>query len=136
MNFENLLKENLGKENVFLNEPMSKHTSFKVGGPADFFVKIDSITSLKYVIEISKKYEIPLFILGNGSNILVRDKGIRGIVCKIEINKFEILENGEDIFVTIGSGNKNGEISHKLLNLEISGFEFASRNSRKLAEEL
>lgn len=136
MNFENLLKENLGKENVFLNEPMSKYTSFKVGGPADFFVKIDSITSLKYVIEISKKYEIPLFILGNGSNILVRDKGIRGIVCKIEINKFEILENGEDIFVTIGSGNKNGEISHKLLSLEISGFEFASRNSRKLAEEL
>ena len=130
MNPESLLKQKLGTENVLLNEKMSKHTSFKVGGMADFFVKVDSIEKIKYVLEISKTCGVPIFILGNGSNILVRDKGIHGIVCKIEINKFEIEESEDEIFVTVGSGNKNGAVSQKLLNLEITGFEFASRNTR------
>lgn len=133
MNYIDLLKENLGAENVYLNEDMSKHTSFKTGGPADSFVKVDSIEKVKYVLKISKENNIPLFILGNGSNILVTDKGIRGIVCKINIDKFEIEEKEDGVFVTIGSGNKNAIISQKLLNLEIEGFEFASRNSRKFA---
>lgn len=131
MDYIELLKENLGYKNIYLNEDMSKHTSFKTGGTADVFVKVDDIKKVKYVQQISKKYNIPLFILGNGSNILVLDKGIRGIVCKIEIDKFEIEEKEDGFFVTIGSGSKNGVIAQKLLNLEIQGFEFASRNSRK-----
>lgn len=131
MEYIELLKEKLGIENVLLNEDMSKHTSFKTGGLADCFVKITTAEDLKYVLKISRKYNIPLFILGNGSNILVLDKGIRGIVCKINIDKFEIKENENEIFVTVGSGNKNAIVAQKLLNLEISGFEFASRNSRK-----
>lgn len=131
MEYIELLKEKLGIENVLLNEDMSKHTSFKTGGPADIFAKIRTAEDLKYVLEISRKYNIPLFILGNGSNILVMDKGIRGIVCKINIDKFEIKESENEIFVTVGSGNKNAIVAQKLLNLEISGFEFASRNSRK-----
>lgn len=130
MNYIDLLKEKLGMENVFADEPMSKHTSFKVGGNADFFVKVDNVEKIKNVLEISKKCNIPFFILGNGSNILVRDKGIRGIVCKIDIDKFEVEEKEEEVFVTVGSGSKNGVISQKLLNLEIEGFEFASRNTR------
>ncbi|MDE5830725.1 MAG: FAD-binding protein [Clostridia bacterium] len=133
MNYIDLLKENLGAENVYLNEDMSKHTSFKTGGPADSFVKVDSIEKVKYVLKISKENNIPLFILGNGSNILVTDKGIRGIVCKINIDKFEIEEKEDEVFVTIGSGSKNAVIAQKLLNLEIEGFEFASRNPRKFA---
>lgn len=129
MNPESLLKEKLGIKNVLINEKMSKHTSFKVGGCADFFVKVDNVEKLNSVLEISNKYNIPIFIIGNGSNILVRDKGIRGIVCKIDIKKIEIEENEEETLVIVGSGVKNGILSQKLLSLEIEGFEFASRNS-------
>ena len=122
----NLLKEKLGDENVIENELMSKHTSFKVGGPADIFVKIDSIEKLQYVLKVATEKNIPILFLGNGSNILVTDKGIRGIVCKIELKKLEITENGNDIFVTVGSGMKNGVLAQKLLDNEITGFEFAS----------
>lgn len=131
MNIEFDLKENLGNENVYINEPMSKHTSFKIGGDADYFVKIQNIDSLKYVLQLVKENDLPLFILGNGSNILVSDKGIRGIVCQIQIDKFEVKESKDDILVTLGAGCKNAFIAQKLANLEIKGFEFASGIPRK-----
>ena len=62
---EKILKEILGKENVLVNEDMAKHTSFKTGGKADFFVKVYDIDSLKAVLKISREGNIPLFILGN-----------------------------------------------------------------------
>ena len=121
-----MLRKKIDKKDIFSNEDMSKHTTFKTGGKADTFVKVDSIENLKYVLQISKENNIPLFILGNGSNILVTDKGIRGIVCQIDIKKFEIKEKGKYIFVTCGSGEKNGGLAQKLLQEEIEGFEFAS----------
>lgn len=126
----------LENKNFLLNEEMSKHTSFKTGGKADFFTKINNLEELKFVLDFSKEIEKPLFILGNGSNILVRDKGIRGIVCQVGIDKFEIEEKGDNIFVCLGSGSKNAIVSTKLLNLGIEGFEFASRNTTELLEEL
>lgn len=126
MDIVDLLKENTGNENVLIDEHMSKHTSFKTGGKADIFVKIDNIDALKYVLKLSREKNIPIFILGNGSNILVRDKGIRGIVCKINIEKFEVKEENDCVFVTVGSGVKNAILAQKLLNLNITGFEFAS----------
>ncbi len=97
------LNKKLGEQNVLINEPMSNHTSFKIGGPADIFVKVNTEENLKYVLQTAKENSIPLFILGNGSNILVTDKGIRGIVCKIELDKFIIEEKDDDIYVTLGS---------------------------------
>ena len=126
MDYIDVLKKNIGEENVFINEPMSKHTTFKVGGPADVLVKIKTINDLQKVLNIAAENKIPVYTIGNGSNILVTDKGIRGIVCKIEINRFEITENGKDILVTVGSGMKNSILSQKLLELEITGFEFAA----------
>lgn len=126
MDYIELLKQKLGKEKVLLNEPMSKHTSFKIGGNADIFIKANNIQDLQFILKIVKENNIPLFVLGNGSNLLVSDKGIRGIVCKIDINKFEIEEKGDFVLITVGSGNKNAEVAQKLLNLEITGFEFAS----------
>lgn len=126
MEIINVLKDKLGNDNVLENEFMSKHTSFKVGGPADIFVKVDNIEKLQYVLNVSTENKIPIFILGNGSNVLVTDKGIRGIVCKIELDRFEITENGEDVFVTVGSGMKNAVLAKKLLNMEVTGFEFAA----------
>lgn len=101
MDIENKLKNEVGNEKVLINEKMSKHTSFKTGGTADFFVKIENTEDLKKVLKIANEYKMPLFILGNGSNILVKDNGIRGIVCKININKFEVEEKNNEIFVTV-----------------------------------
>lgn len=84
-----LLKNKLGEDKVRLNEPMSKHTTFRIGGPADIFVTVNNVEKLQYVLKLAREYELPIFIIGNGSNLLVRDKGIRGIVCKIAIKKFE-----------------------------------------------
>ena len=66
--------EFLTKEQIYLNEPMSKHTSFKIGGPADIFVKPKNIDELKDIIKIAKENNIQLTVIGNGSNLLVKDR--------------------------------------------------------------
>jgi len=117
-----ILTKEIKQEQINIDEPMKKHTSFKIGGNADIFVKIHTIEELKYVIKISKIEEIPLTVIGNGSNILVRDNGIRGIVVKLEFNQIMI----DGTVVTVGAGVKLGELGQRLLQKEITGFEFAS----------
>lgn len=68
----------LSKEQIYLNEPMSKHTSFKIGGPADIFVKPKNIDELKFILGIAKENDLPLTVIGNGSNLLVKDKRNKG----------------------------------------------------------
>lgn len=121
-----LLKEKIDTKDILENELMNKHTSFKVGGKADIFVKAHDIEQIKHVLKVSKENNIPLFILGNGSNIIVRDKGIRGITLKIDLKKIEIEKQEENVIVNVGAGNKLAEVAIKLLKEEISGFEFAS----------
>ena len=114
------------KENIYINEPMSKHTSFKIGGPAECFIKIKTIEQLKDILKYAQKEKIPLTIIGNGSNLLVSDDGIKGIVLKIEIEKIcQDIENGI-ILLTVGSGIKLGALAQKCLKEEVAGFEFAS----------
>ena len=110
------------KENVLFDEPMYKHTTFRIGGNADIFIKAKTIEQVEKVIKVSNKYEVPLYILGNGSNILVADKGIRGIVLKIEIDTLKIENN----IITVGAGRKLIELSHIALKNSLSGLEFAS----------
>lgn len=105
------------------NEPMSKHISFKTGGNADYYEKATSIDEIKKTIEFSKKNKIPLYIMGNGSNILVTDKGIRGVVLKIDIQNVEIEEDNEKVIITAGSGVKLMALAQKLLQNGITGFE-------------
>ena len=121
----NLLQKKINENNILLNEPMKKHTTFKIGGNADIFVKVNDIEQIKYVLQIVKENEIPLFILGNGSNILVKDEGIRGIVLKIELNKIQILEENK-IKVIVDAGVKLSQLAQKLYKNSIKGFEFAS----------
>lgn len=64
----------IDKDRVYLNEPMSKHTTFKVGGPADVFIKVNTLEELKYVINKCKEKNINLTVIGNGSNLLVKDR--------------------------------------------------------------
>ena len=115
------------KENIYINEPMSKHTSFKIGGPAECFIKIKTIEQLKNILKYVQKDNIQITVMGNGSNLLVSDNGIKGIVLKMELEKMicQDIENGI-ILLTVGSGIKLGALAQKCLKEEIAGFEFAS----------
>ena len=114
----------ISKDKIYIEEPMSKHTSFKIGGPAEYLIKIKTAEELKAILKLSKEKNIPLTIIGNGSNILVSDNGIKGIVLKIEIDTFEI--NEETLYIKVGSGVKLAFIAQKCLKQQIAGFEFAS----------
>lgn len=124
----NDLEKIISEESVILvNEPMSKHTSFKIGGNADIFIKAKTEEDIKQILKYSEGNNIPLTIVGNGSDLLVKDGGIRGIVVKVDIDIFKIEKiNDEDYIVTVGAGVKNGYVAQKLLIDEIEGFEFAS----------
>ena len=101
------------QENIYINEPMSKYTSFKIGGPAECLVKIKTIEQLKAILKYVREKDIDLTIIGNGSNILVSDDGIKGIVVKIEIDNLKIDKQDERILVTVGSGIKLGLLAQK-----------------------
>ena len=120
--YKQLIENGISKENIFLDEPMSKHTSFKTGGNADVFVKAYSIDEIKSILKISKENNIPLFVLGNGTNILVKDEGFRGIILQIKLENIET--NGTEVIV--GTGVKNGVLAKKLVDSSLAGFEFAS----------
>lgn len=125
MNIKEILENSkLNKENLYYNEPMAKHTSFKIGGPADVFIKVDNIEELKEILKLSKENKIPLTIIGNGSNILVTDKGIRGITAKLNFKNIKIeniADNKEKI--DVDAGVPVGLLAQKLLKEEITGFE-------------
>lgn len=145
----NLLVQKIPKDNILRNESMKKHTSFKIGGEAEFFVKAKNIEEIKHILSICKNNNIPLTIVGNGSNLLVKDNGIKGIVLKVDLDNIKI-ENIEDYniqnmldkenkwenikqnnnenyaIVTVGAGVTLGKLAQVLLKKSISGFEFAS----------
>ena len=117
-----LLEKKIDTSKIKTEEPMSKHTTFKVGGNAEIFVKIDEIQDLEYVLQIIKQENIPMYVIGNGSNILVKDNGIRGIVLSIEFDNIEIKENE----VIAGAGVKLIALSYKCAKCGLTGLEFAS----------
>ena len=124
----NLLINKISEENIYQNEPMSKHTSFKIGGNAEFFVKAKSVEEIQYILKICKENNIELTIVGNGSNLLVKDNGIKGIVLKIEIDNIDIENNHnqDTAIVTVGAGVLLAKLAQILLKNNLSGFEFAS----------
>lgn len=127
MNLEKLIDNlNISKEKIKYNEPMSKHTSFKIGGPAQCFINAENVEEIKQICKVASKNDINLTIIGNGSNLLVTDNGINGIVVKVNIKKFELEFSNDDVSLIVGAGNKLGEIAQKLLRNEITGFEFAA----------
>lgn len=119
-----MLKTNTNIENkIIFDEPMKKYTSFKIGGTADEFVKITNEEELKEALKYAKNKNLKITIIGNGSNLLVLDKGIRGIVIKIDIQKLEIEKKEKYAEITVGSGYKTMALGIKLMNEGISGFE-------------
>ncbi|WP_346939872.1 UDP-N-acetylmuramate dehydrogenase [uncultured Clostridium sp.] len=112
-----------GHENVKIDEPMKNHTSFKVGGPADVLVYPSNYEMVKDLINICKENKVDYFILGNGSNLIIRDGGIRGVVIKLgHINKIVVDEN----LVSAQCGAKLYSVADQALKNSLSGLEFAS----------
>lgn len=118
----NELIKYIDNKRVLKNEPMSNHTTFKIGGPADLFVKINTVEELKYTIEMCKLKKIPVTIIGNGSNVLVKDKGIRGVTIKLNFNDVEIID---DITLRVGAGVLLSKIANIAYKKGLSGLEFA-----------
>ncbi len=111
------------KEDIYINEPMSKHTTFKIGGPADVFVKVRTVEQIKKIVEFANLNGQPIQILGNGSNVLVKDKGIRGITVKICLDSYEFIDEEK---ARVQAGILNAKLARVLLEHSLSGFEFAS----------
>ena len=119
--YKELLKK-IPKENIYINEQMSKHTSLKIGGPADLFVKIKTLEELKYILKEAKGKNIPITIIGNGTNLLVKDNGIRGIVLQLKLDEIKI----DNTIIEAGSGALLPKVSKIAYENSLSGLEFAS----------
>lgn len=120
----NELLDIVGKENIMMDEPMKKHVSFRVGGPADILVRPINEEQLKEILLYIKSEEIPYLIIGNGSNLLVRDGGIRGVVVELSDNFSDFKIDGNKI--EIKAGALLSRIGNAALREELKGFEFAS----------
>ncbi len=118
----NRLKEISDKIIVLENEPMSRHTSFEIGGPAEIMVVPDSAEALAEVIKTVKG--VPLTVIGNGSNLLVNDNGIAGVVVKLSGTMNDI--NVEGNVITAGAGALLSKIGSVAKKESLAGFEFAS----------
>lgn len=113
----------LGEERVFTGEAMSRHTTFKIGGPTDYFLMPDKDTDVGRIVKICKESAIPYFILGNGSNLLVGDGGYRGAVIQIYKNMSAVTVEGTEI--TVQAGALLSSVAAAAKNAALTGFEFA-----------
>ena len=117
------LYEVVDKANIVIDEPMKNHTYFKVGGPADILVNPENVSEVQAVIKICKENGINYYLLGNGSNLLIKDGGIRGVVIKLsKLNKIQVQENK----ITAQSGATLYEVAQVALGQGLKGMEFAS----------
>ena len=114
----------LNKEKVYLDEPMKKHITFRVGGPADYFVTPSTVEEVKEIVALCKKEGMPYYILGNGSNLLVGDKGYRGVMIQIYKEMSGIEVDGE--IIRVQAGALLSRIGVTALEAGLQGFEFAA----------
>ena len=121
MDILNELLKYTGKENILINEPLKNHTTFKIGGEAMYIVTPSSIDEITGILKFLKTNNILFFILGNGSNILVKDEGFPGVVVKLGAPFSAISADGEKIIANAGVTLK--KISNLALEHSLSGFE-------------
>ena len=112
------------EEDILTEEPMSRHTTFRVGGEAQCFVRISDKEQLKKLIPYLRQIEVPYFILGNGSNLLVSDKGYEGVILQIG-NKMNTI-TVEGIHIRAQAGALLSQIAKCAYDKGLTGFEFAS----------
>ena len=117
------LKAVTAENRIFTDEPMKKHTTFRVGGPADILVQ-PKVTELAAVIRLCRKYDVPYQVIGNGSNLLVGDRGIRGLVIEMLSKEDEICV--EDDCITVGAGMLLSKTANRAADHGLTGMEFAA----------
>ncbi|MEE0713239.1 MAG: UDP-N-acetylmuramate dehydrogenase, partial [Blautia sp.] len=121
---ENMFCMTLGSDNVRLHEPMKKHTTFRIGGPADYYLCPHSTEELQKILQICKENKMEFFVLGNGSNLLVSDKGYRGVVIQLWKNFSDIVTKEDTI--TVKAGALLSKVAAEALEEGLTGMEFAS----------
>lgn len=112
-----------GCKNVIYNEPMSRHTTFKIGGNADVFITPETFDELVFCLNVCADNGIPVFLLGNGSNLLVSDEGIRGAV--VYLGGLDSIRQNEDGSITAFAGVKLSELCRFAQKSSLTGLEFA-----------
>ena len=121
--YKDLFNEIYEDSQIQLDAKMSEHIYFKVGGNVDILLNPNSVEQVKKTITICKQNNIPFYIIGNGSNLLVKDGGIRGVVIKLcSLNKIECSEN----VIKAECGALLKDVSNEAIKAELTGFEFAS----------
>jgi UDP-N-acetylmuramate dehydrogenase len=118
------LKGILSEENILIDEPMSRHTTFKTGGPARLFIRPTTAEELTKALEVVKTSGEEFFFLGNGSNLLVSDKGYEGVI--ISLAGLKKLSVSEDTKILAEAGALNSAIAALARDNELTGFEFAA----------
>ncbi len=124
LSFYNRMMDIIDEKRIYTDEPMKKHTTFRVGGNADFFVVPKTIYEVKRVVMLCMEQDMPYYVLGNGSNLLVGDKGYRGVVIQIYKEMNNIIVEGHKMRVQAGALlSKIGTVA---LEAGLTGFEFAA----------
>ena len=124
MGFYEELCSAAGSENVLRDEPMSAHTTFRIGGPADFFVTPSTAEQVGRVIAACRENQVPYYVIGNGSNLLVGDRGVRGVILQIFKHMKEIRVEGGKIYAQAGA--LLSKVAAAACEAELTGIEFAS----------
>lgn len=117
-------QEIAGTEQVLIQEPMKNHTTFRIGGPAACFVRPQDAGQVERILHICRENEVPWFILGNGSNLLVSDRGFDGVIIQIYRNMSRIQVSGHHM--TVQAGALLSAVAKQALREGLSGLEFAS----------
>ena len=118
------LEKVITKGTILTGEPMSRHTSFQIGGPADVFVQPATGDEVRQAICLAREEQIPFFVVGNGSNLLVSDDGFRGMIIQIGRNLQEISVVDDEIYVQAGA--LLSRVARTALEHELTGMEFAA----------
>ena len=128
MDFAKELTEIYGEDRVRLNESMAEHTSFRIGGPADYYVVPEDSATLASGIALCRQREIPFFILGNGTNLLVGDKGFRGVIFHLykTMDSITCLEEDGVMYVRAGAGALLSKVGKVVAEKGYADFEFAT----------
>lgn len=121
--YKKLAADIICKDAILTDEPLSRHTSFRIGGPAKYFVEPQSAEDINNIIKLCRTENMPFAIIGNGSNLLVSDKGFDGVVISISKGMRRIETDGERIYAEAGA--LLSLIAKEALNNSLTGFEFA-----------
>ena len=122
--FYEKLSKIVEKEQILIEEPMKKHTTFRIGGPAEYLILPQTTEEIADVVKLCRQEERPWYIVGNGSNLLVADEGVRGVVIQLLRNFNQIQVEGCQIRMQAGA--QNAAVAKRALDASLTGFEFAA----------